>query len=89
MTAAAETAAFPRKPLPKRFCNLDRVLHALEARGLDGIVATHAEQRLLPVRLQRHRAQVRRAARVRRDPLAACARASRSWWSPTTTSRPS
>jgi hypothetical protein len=22
----------PRKPLPKRFCNLDRVLHALEAR---------------------------------------------------------
>jgi Xaa-Pro aminopeptidase len=32
--------AFPRKPLPKRFCNLDRVLHALEARGLDGIVAT-------------------------------------------------
>jgi Xaa-Pro aminopeptidase len=33
-------AAFPRKPLPKRLCNLDRVLHALEARGLDGIVAT-------------------------------------------------
>ena len=32
--------AFPRKPLPKRFCNLDRVLHALEARGLDGIIAT-------------------------------------------------
>jgi Xaa-Pro aminopeptidase len=32
--------AFPRNPLPKRFCNLDRVLHALEARGLDGIVAT-------------------------------------------------
>ena len=40
MTAAAETAPFPRKPLPKRFCNLDRVLYALEARGLDGIVAT-------------------------------------------------
>jgi Xaa-Pro aminopeptidase len=33
-------AAFPRKPLPKRLCNLDRVLHALKARGLDGIVAT-------------------------------------------------
>jgi Xaa-Pro dipeptidase len=32
--------AFARKPLPKRFCNLDRVLHALKARGLDGIVAT-------------------------------------------------
>ena len=36
----ALSEAFPRKPLPKRFCNLDRVLHALEARGLDGIVAT-------------------------------------------------
>ena len=32
--------AFPRNPLPKRFCNLDRVLHALKARDLDGIVAT-------------------------------------------------
>lgn len=32
--------AFERKPLPKRFCNLDRVLHALKARNLDGIVAT-------------------------------------------------
>lgn len=32
--------AFPRNPLPKRFCNLDRLLYALEARGLDGIVAT-------------------------------------------------
>jgi Xaa-Pro aminopeptidase len=32
--------AFDRKPLPKRFCNLDRLLHALDARGLDGIVAT-------------------------------------------------
>jgi Xaa-Pro aminopeptidase len=32
--------AFPRKPLPKRFCNLDRVLYALKARGLDAIVAT-------------------------------------------------
>jgi Xaa-Pro dipeptidase len=36
----ASAAAFPRKPLPKQFCNLDRLLHALEARGLDGIVAT-------------------------------------------------
>ena len=26
--------------LPKRFCNLDRLYHAMEARGLDGIVAT-------------------------------------------------
>jgi hypothetical protein len=32
--------AFDRKSLPKRFCNLDRLLHALDARGLDGIVAT-------------------------------------------------
>jgi len=39
-TDTAASAAFPRRPLPKRFCNLDRVLHALEARGLDGIVAT-------------------------------------------------
>lgn len=36
----ASANAFPRKPLPKRFCNLDRVLHALKARNLDGIVAT-------------------------------------------------
>ena len=32
--------AFERKPLPKRFCNLDRLLHALKARDLDGIVVT-------------------------------------------------
>ena len=32
--------AFERAPLPKRFCKLDRLLHALDARGLDGIVAT-------------------------------------------------
>ena len=38
--SSAGAAAFPRKPLPKRFCNLDRLLHALKARGLDGIVAT-------------------------------------------------
>jgi Xaa-Pro dipeptidase len=37
---AAGSEAFARKPLPKRFCNLDRVVHALTARGLDGIVAT-------------------------------------------------
>ena len=41
MTASTATSdVFARNPLPKRFCNLDRVLHALEARGLDGIVAT-------------------------------------------------
>jgi len=32
--------AFERTPLAKRFCNLDRLLHALKVRGLDGIVAT-------------------------------------------------
>jgi len=40
-TSKKPTAAdFARTPLPKRFCNLDRLLHALEVRGLDGIVAT-------------------------------------------------
>jgi Xaa-Pro dipeptidase len=29
--------------LPGRFCNLDRLCHAMEARGLDGIVATSAQ----------------------------------------------
>jgi Creatinase/Prolidase N-terminal domain len=29
-----------RAPLPRRFCNLDRLIHAMKARGLDGIVAT-------------------------------------------------
>ena len=29
-----------RKPLPERFCNLERLLEAMAARGLDGIVAT-------------------------------------------------
>ena len=29
-----------REPLPARFCNLDRLLHAMAARKLDGIVAT-------------------------------------------------
>src|SRR3954468_17908823 len=36
---SADVAPFERKPLPKQFCNLDRLLQALEARGLDGIVA--------------------------------------------------
>ncbi len=32
---------FPaRKPLPERFCNLERLLHAMQARNLDGLVAT-------------------------------------------------
>src|SRR6202011_469941 len=31
---------FARAPLPKRFCNLDRLLFAMKARGLDGIVAS-------------------------------------------------
>ena len=29
---------FDRKPLPERFCNLERLLAAMTARGLDGIV---------------------------------------------------
>lgn len=29
---------FARKPLPERFCNLDRLLAAMRARGLDGLV---------------------------------------------------
>src|SRR5438105_11051674 len=32
--------SFARAPLPKRFCNLDRLLFTMKARGLDGIVAT-------------------------------------------------
>jgi len=31
---------FPRAPLPERFCNLDRLLFAMEQRGLDAIVAS-------------------------------------------------
>jgi Xaa-Pro aminopeptidase len=31
---------FARGPLPRRFCNLDRLVHALEVGGLDGIIAT-------------------------------------------------
>ncbi len=33
-------SVFERRPLPKRLCNLERLLHGLEARGLDGVVAT-------------------------------------------------
>jgi Xaa-Pro dipeptidase len=43
MTNAARSPsadAFVRAPLPRRFCNLDRLIHAMKARGLDGIVAT-------------------------------------------------
>jgi len=35
-------ARFERKALPPRFCQYDRLLHALKARDLDGIVATTA-----------------------------------------------
>ncbi len=38
--ASPPAPSFERAPLPPRFCNLDRLLFALEARGLDGIVAT-------------------------------------------------
>jgi Xaa-Pro aminopeptidase len=31
---------FQRKPLPERFCNLERLLDAMTARGLDGIVVS-------------------------------------------------
>src|SRR3984893_3403516 len=31
---------FARAALPRRFCNLDRLLHGMKARGLDGIVET-------------------------------------------------
>jgi Xaa-Pro dipeptidase len=34
------TSPFVRTPLPKRFCNLDRLLHAMRARRLDGVVAS-------------------------------------------------
>ncbi len=39
MNAPAD-APFERAPLPERFCNLDRLLFAMERRGLDGIVAS-------------------------------------------------
>jgi len=31
---------FGRKWVPERFCNLDRLLAGMEARGLDGLVVT-------------------------------------------------
>src|SRR3546814_7370104 len=34
-----DASEFARIPLPKRFCNIERLWHALEVRGLDGIVA--------------------------------------------------
>ena len=41
VTKAKDCASeFARVALPKQFCNLDRLLFALELRGLDGIVAT-------------------------------------------------
>jgi Xaa-Pro dipeptidase len=36
----SSASPFVRTPLPKRFCNLGRLLHAMRARGLDGIVAS-------------------------------------------------
>jgi Xaa-Pro dipeptidase len=39
-SAPAPAASFERTPLPPRFCNLDRLLHAMKARDLDGIVAS-------------------------------------------------
>ncbi len=35
-----DTLGFDRTALPPQFCNLDRLWHAMEARGLDGIIAT-------------------------------------------------
>jgi len=43
MTGTPAHPAPRREPLPKRFCNLDRLLFAMAARGLDGIVATSAQ----------------------------------------------
>ena len=39
-SAARDITAFERSPLPRRFCNLERLLHALKARELDGLVVT-------------------------------------------------
>ncbi|MGH6895418.1 MAG: M24 family metallopeptidase [Geminicoccaceae bacterium] len=40
MQQAPSTRRFVRTPLPPSLCNLDRLLHAMTARGLDGIVAS-------------------------------------------------
>ena len=37
---AASMPSFARAPLPPRLCNLDRLLHAMKARDLDGLVAS-------------------------------------------------
>jgi Xaa-Pro aminopeptidase len=36
----SSAAKFVRTPLPKRFCNLDRLLHALKMRRIDGVVVS-------------------------------------------------
>ena len=40
LTQPMSEKAFDRNPLPKRFCNLERVLYALQVRNLDGVVVT-------------------------------------------------
>ena len=40
MPKPAAVEPFVRSPLPKRFCNLDRLLESMKQRNLDGIVAT-------------------------------------------------
>ena len=65
---------FARVALPKRFCNLERLLFALRARGLDGIVATLPYNVFYLTGLQCHRPQGRRAAPLRGHPVAPCAR---------------
>jgi Xaa-Pro dipeptidase len=39
-SAMPQPGPFPRTPLPERFCNLDRLLHAMQARNIDGLVVT-------------------------------------------------
>jgi len=41
MTVTAEHAVAPvDAPLPERFCNLDRLLHAMQMRDIDGLIVT-------------------------------------------------
>ena len=86
--AAAIAASFVREPLP-RLCNLDRLLHAMTARGLDGIVATlpHNVFYLTSFNGVAHKADEPRPYAViflaRRRPSIPC------WSSPTTIWRPS
>ena len=40
MHSTANSDFHERTPLPERFCNLDRLLHAMQARDIDGLVAT-------------------------------------------------